>query len=77
MEPWTKVSLGALKRLDGDEDLAPRIFAMAILDKVVRGAHAALAQMGSDGRVLWFGSSLAPNGSSNDQFKMKCEIYNV
>ena len=52
MEPWTKVSLGALKRLDGDEDLAPRIFAMAILDKVVRGAHAALAQMG----VRWKGA---------------------
>ena len=52
VEPWIGVSLGTLRRLDGDEDLAPRIFAMAILDKVVRGAHAALAQMG----VRWKGA---------------------
>ena len=46
MEPWTGVSLGALRRLDGDKDLAPQVFAMAISKKVARGAHAAWAQMG-------------------------------
>ena len=29
MGPWTWVSLGALRWLEGDEDLAPRVFAMA------------------------------------------------
>ena len=29
MEPCTGVSLGALRRFEGDEDLAPRVFAMA------------------------------------------------
>ena len=75
--PWTGVSLGTLRRLEGDEDLAPRVFAMAISEKVVGGARAAWLRWGSDGRLLWFGSSLAPMGSSNDQFKTKCGIYNV
>ena len=46
------VSLGALKRLDGDEDLAPRVFAMAISEKVAGGACTAWAQMG----VRWKGA---------------------
>ena len=30
MEPYTRVSLRSLRRLEGDEDLAPQVFAMAI-----------------------------------------------
>ena len=41
MEPWIWVSLGTLRRLEGDEDLAPRVFAMAISKKVAGGARAA------------------------------------
>ena len=37
------VSLGALRRLEGDEDLAPRVFAMAISEKVAGGARATWA----------------------------------
>ena len=47
MEAWTGVSLGTLRRVDGDEDLAPRVLAMAILEKPARGAH----DLGSDGGV--------------------------
>ena len=43
MEPSTRVSLGALRRLAGDEDLAPQVFTMADSKKVVRGARAAWA----------------------------------
>ena len=46
MEPCIRVSLGALRQLEGDEDLAPRVFAMADSEKVARGACAAWAQMG-------------------------------
>ena len=60
MEPWTGVSLRILRRLDGDEDLAPRVLAMAILEKVVGGACGLAQVEGSDGRLLWFGSSLSP-----------------
>ena len=63
MEPWIWVSLGTLRRLEGDEDLAPRVFAMAISKKVAGGARAAWAQIrggGADERLLWFGSYLAP-----------------
>ena len=52
MEPWTRVSLGTLKRLEGDEDLASRVFAMAISEKVTRGARTAWVQMG----VRWKGA---------------------
>ena len=34
MMPWTEVSLGTIRRLDGDEDIAPRVLAMAISEKV-------------------------------------------
>ena len=30
---WTRLSLGILRRDDGDEDLAPRVLAMAVLGK--------------------------------------------
>ena len=60
MAAWTWLSLGILRRVDGDEDLAPRVLAMAILEKVVRGACGLAQVEGLDGRLLWFGSSMAP-----------------
>ena len=33
MEPCTGASLGILRRVDGDEDLAPRVLAMALSEK--------------------------------------------
>ena len=68
MEPSTRVFGAALLRLDGDEDLAPRVLAMADRRRWAE-VHAALVQMGGeDGRLLWFGSSLALVWSSNDRF---------
>ena len=52
MEPCTGVSLGALRRLEGDEDLAPRVFAMAASEKVAKGVRTTWAQMGSSRRVF-------------------------
>ena len=49
MEPCTGASLGALGRPEGDEVLAPRIFAMADSERVVGGARTAWAQM----EVIW------------------------
>ena len=46
MEPCTTATLGALGRLERDEALAPRVFAMADSEKVAEGARAAQAQMG-------------------------------
>ena len=60
MAPWTEVSLGILRQVDGDEDLAHRVLAMAISEKVAGGARGLAQVEGSDGRLLWFGSSLAP-----------------
>ena len=60
MAAWTRLSLGILKRVDGDEDLAPRVLAIAISEKVPGGVHGLAQAEGSDGRLLWFGSSLAP-----------------
>ena len=43
MEPWTGVSLGILRRVNGDEDLAPRVLAIAVSEggrKWVRLAQA-------------------------------------
>ena len=45
VKPWTGVSLRTLRRLDGDEDLAPRVLAMAISEKVARGVR----HLGLDG----------------------------
>ena len=57
MEPCTGATLSALGRLEGDEVLVSWVFAMADLEKVIRGAFAAWAQMG----VLWkWCSVLAP-----------------
>ena len=56
MEPWTGVSLRILRRLDGDEDLAPRVLAMAISEKVAGGAWG----LSSDGGQTEGCSGLAP-----------------
>ena len=56
------VSLGALRRLEGNEDLAHWVFAMAILKKGVGGTRTAWAQMGVRWKValvwLLFGTYL-------------------
>ena len=71
------VSLGGLRRLDGDEDLAPRVFAMAISEKVARGARG----FGSDGSQIERCSGLAPLSHQREVqmtgLKMKFGIYNV
>ena len=56
MAPWTGVSLRTLRRLEGDEDLAPRVLAMAISEKVAGGA----CGLGSDGGQTEGCSGLAP-----------------
>ena len=38
VEPWTDVSLGILRHVDGDEDLAPRVLAMVVSKKTAGGA---------------------------------------
>ena len=62
MTPWIGVSLGTLRRLDGDEDITPRVLAMAISEKVAGGVCAAWAQMGVRWKValvwLLFGTYL-------------------
>ena len=60
MAPWTGISLRILRRVDGDEDLAPRVLAMTVSEKVVGGVRVTWLRWGSDGRLLWFSSSLAP-----------------
>ena len=42
---------GSLRWLEGDEDIAPQVFAMAMSEKVAGGACVAWAQMG----VRWKG----------------------
>ena len=49
MEPWTGVSLGILRRVDGDEDLAPRVLTMVVSAKTAEGARG-LAQAEGRGR---------------------------
>ena len=78
MEPCTRVSLGALRRLEGDEDLAPRVFAMVDSEEVVGDARATWAQIG----VLWkWCSSLGLISHQREVqmtgLKMKFGIYNV
>ena len=63
MAAWTGLSFGILRRADGDEDLAPWVFAMAISEKAAGGAHAAWAQIGGVRRkvaLVWllFGTYL-------------------
>ena len=52
MEPWTGVSLGILRRVDGDEDLAPRVLAMVVSTKTTGGACGLAQAEGSDGELL-------------------------
>ena len=54
--PWTGVSLGILSRVNGDEDLAPRVLAMAVSAKTVGDAHDLLRQRRQTGGC----SGLAP-----------------
>ena len=56
MEPWTGVSLGILRRVDRDEDLAPRVLVIAVSEGGRRWARLAQAERADRG-VLWLGSS--------------------
>ena len=58
MVAWTGLSLGILKRVNGNEDLTPRVLAMAVSEKVAGGVRDLAQAEGSDGRLLWLGSSL-------------------
>ena len=49
-----------LRPVDRDKDLVARVLAMAVSEKVAGGAHGLAQVEGPDGRLLWFGSSLAP-----------------
>ena len=49
---WTGVSLGILKRDDGDEDLTPRVLAMVVSEKAVGGARDLAQVEGLDGELL-------------------------
>ena len=57
---WTGLSLGILRQDDGDEDLAPLVLAMTVSEKVAGGSRGLAQAEGSDGELLWFGSSLVP-----------------
>ena len=59
VEPWTGVSLRILRRVDGDEDLAPLVLAMAVLAKTAEGARSLLRRRRQTGGC----SGLAPLGS--------------
>ena len=39
MESWTGASLGILRQVDGDEDFAPRVLAMAVSAKTTGDAR--------------------------------------
>ena len=59
VEPWTGVSLGILRRVDGDEDLAPRVLDMVVLEKTTGDVHDLLRRM----RQTRGCSGLAPLGT--------------
>ena len=59
VEPWIGVALGILRRVDGDEDLAPRVLAMAVLEKMAKGARGLLRRRRQTGGC----SGLAPLGT--------------
>ena len=59
MESWIGASLGILRLVDGDEDFATRILAMAVLAKTVRDAHGLLRQRRQTGGCF----GLAPLGT--------------
>ena len=56
MESWTGAPLGILRRVDGDEDFAPRVLAMAMSEDGRKCARLAQAKE-ADKRLLWLGSS--------------------
>ena len=60
MAAWTGLSLWILRRVDGDEDLAPWVLAMALSEKAVGGACGLAQAEGADEELLWFSSSLVP-----------------
>ena len=47
-----------LRPVDRDKDLVARVLAMAVSEKVAGGARDLAQAEGSDGRLLWLGSSL-------------------
>ena len=59
MAAWIGLSLRILRRVDGKEDLAPRVLAMAISKKVAGGA-CGLGSDGEGGGQTEGCSSLAP-----------------
>ena len=59
VEPWTGVSLGILRRVDGDEDLAPLVLAMVVSVKTTGGARDLLRWRRQTGGC----SGLAPLGT--------------
>ena len=59
VEPWTDVSLGILRHVDGDEDLAPRVLAMVVSAKTAGGARDLLRWRRQTGGC----SGLAPLGT--------------
>ena len=58
-EPWTGMFLGILRRVDGDEDLAPLVLAMAVSAKTAEGARSLLRRRRQTGGC----SGLAPLGT--------------
>ena len=56
VESWTGAPLGILRRVDGDEDFAPRVLAMAMSADGRKCVRLAQAKEANE-RVLWLGSS--------------------
>ena len=59
VEPWTGVSLGILRQVNRDEDLAPRVLAMVVSAKTTGGARGLLRRRRQTGGC----SGLAPLGT--------------
>ena len=54
VEPWTGVSFGILRRVDGDEDLAPRVLTMVESAKTAGVVHELLKRRGKrEGALAW------------------------
>ena len=68
MEPWIGVSLRILRRVDGDEDLAPRVLAMAVWRRRLEVRAACSGGGGRwEGALAWL--LLVPFLSSNDRLE--------
>ena len=59
VEPWTGVSLGILRRVDGEEDLAHQVLTMVVSVKRARDARGLLKRR----RQIGGCSGLAPLGT--------------